>query len=71
MNGRLFPAFHGTERQDVAESLGVPSYRYSGFERALPVSEIGAVRHELSVIVLTADTTGYYQPKGKVQLEVK
>lgn len=49
VDGRLFPVFYGTETQDVAESLGVPEYRYSGFERALPVSEIGAGPHELSV----------------------
>lgn len=42
VDGRLFPAFYGADRQDVADSSGVPSYRYSGFERAVPVSELGA-----------------------------
>ncbi len=70
IDGRLFPAFYGMERQDVADSLGVPSYRYSGFERTLPVSEIGAGSHELSVVVLTADKEGYHRTDRKVPLEV-
>jgi len=71
VDDKLFPAFYGTERQNVADSLGVASYRYSGFERAIPVSEIGAGAHELSVIVLTADRKGYYRPDQKVVLEVR
>jgi hypothetical protein len=71
IDGRLFPAFYGMERQDVADALGAPSYRYSGFERALPISEIGAGTHELSVVVLTADREGYYRTDQKVTLEVR
>jgi len=71
IDGKLFPAFYGTDRQDVADSLGVPSYRYSGFERAIPVSEIATGTHELSIVVLTADRKGYYQPNQKVGLEVR
>lgn len=71
VDGRLFPAFYGADRQDVANSSGVPSYRYSGFERAIPVSEIGAGVHELSVIVLTTSKTEYYEPDEKVTLEVR
>jgi hypothetical protein len=71
IDDRRFPAFHGADRQDVADSSGVTSYRYSGFERAIPLSEIGAGLHELSVVVLTADKTEYYQPGKKVSLEVR
>jgi hypothetical protein len=71
IDGKLFPAFYGTDRQDVADSLGVPSYRYSGFERAIPVSEIATGTHELSIVVLTADRKGYYRPDQKVGLEVR
>lgn len=71
VDGKLFPAFYGAERGDVAKSLGDPSYRYSGFERAIPVSEIGSGTHELSVIILTADRKGYYRPDQKVVLEVR
>jgi len=71
VDGRLFLAFYGADRQDVADSSGVPSYRYSGFERAIPVSELGTGAHELSVVVLTADRKGYYEPAEKVTLEVR
>lgn len=71
VDGRPFPAFYGADRQDVADSSGNPSYRYSGFERAIPVSEIGTGTRELSVFVLTADKTEYYEPDEKVTLEVR
>jgi hypothetical protein len=71
VDGELFPAFYGSDRQDIADSLGIPSYRHSGFERALPVSEIGAGTHELSIIVLTSDMKGYYQSDRKAVLEVR
>ena len=71
IDGKIFPAFYGTDRQDVAEHLGVPSYRYSGFERALPISEIGAGTHEVSFVVLTTDKKGYYRSDQKVALKVR
>ena len=71
IDGNLFPAFYGADRQDVADSSGVSSYRYSGFERAIPVSEIGVGTHELSAVVLTSDRKGYYRPDQKVTLEVR
>jgi hypothetical protein len=71
IDGKLFPAFYGIGRQDVANSLGVSSYRYSGFERAIPTSEIGVGTHELSVIVLTNDREGYYRPDQKVAFGVR
>ncbi len=71
IDGKLLPAFYGTGRQEVADHFGVPAYRYSGFERAIPVSEIGAGTHELSTVVLTTDRTGYYQPNQQVILEIR
>jgi hypothetical protein len=71
VDGKFFPAYYGTDRQDVVDSLGVSSYRYSGFERAIPVSEIGVGTHELSIVILTADRKGYYRPDQKVTLEVR
>ena len=71
VDGKLFPTFYGAERGDVAKSLGDPSYRYSGFERAIPISEIGSGTHELAVVVLTADREGYYRPDQKVVIEVR
>jgi hypothetical protein len=73
VDGRLFPAYYGTRvKQKMARSLGAPTaYRYSGFERAIPVSEIGAGSHELAIVVLTADRKGYYSPDKKMVLEIR
>jgi len=70
VDGKLFPAFYGTDRQDVADHLGVPSYRYSGFERALPISEIETGTHEVSFVVLMLDKKGYYRTDQKMTLKV-
>jgi hypothetical protein len=70
IDGELFPAFYGLDRQDVADSQKNPSYKDSGFERAIPVREIGAGSHELSIVVLTNDKQGYYRPGQKVTLEI-
>lgn len=72
INGDLFPAFYGTRvRPEVVPYLGGPAYEYSGFERAIPVSEIGAGSHELSIVVLTSDKQGYYRPDQKVALQIE
>jgi hypothetical protein len=72
IDGELFPAFYGTRvRQNVARYLGGPAYTYSGFERAIPVSEIGAGSHELSIVVVTSDRKGYYRPDQKVAIEIR
>lgn len=72
IDGELFPAFYGTRvGSEVVRDLGGRAYRYSGFERAIPASEIGAGSHELSIVVLTADRKGYYRPDQKVALEVE
>jgi hypothetical protein len=82
VDGELFPAFYGLERQDAADSLSdtqphivdpleVEDYRYIGFVGAIPVREVGAGSHELSIVVLTNDKEGYYRPDQKVALEVR
>ncbi len=71
IDGELFPAFYGTDRRDVADSSGVSSYRFSGFERDILTSDIGVGAHELSIVVLTSDREGYYRPDQKVTLEVE
>ncbi len=72
IDGKLFPAFYGTVRRDVVRYFrGNRAYKYSGFERAIPLSEIGAGSHELSIVVLTPDRKGYYRPNQKVVFEVR
>ena len=70
IDGKLFPAFYGTDREGVSGSSGSAPYRYTGFERAVPVSEIGAGTHELSVVVLATDGESYYRRDHKAILKV-
>ena len=71
IDGKLLPAFYGARKNGIARRFDVPAYEYSGFERAIPTSEIGAGTHTLSVVVLTADRKGYYQPGREVIFEVR
>src|SRR5215204_2407033 len=75
IDGKLFPAFYGgigIYRQELADSLGIPPYGgRSWFQRAIPVSEIGTGKHEMSVIVLTRDRERYYQPDKEVSFEIR
>jgi hypothetical protein len=66
IDGKLFPAFYGISREDVAQALGDPTYSNSGFERAIPISSIGSGVHKLSIIVVTSDKEGYYEPQRSV-----
>jgi hypothetical protein len=63
VDGKPFPAFYRTRKEEVAERLEVPEYEYSGFWRAIRLSEVGA--HELSVIVVTNDEKRYYRPEDR------
>ena len=74
VDGELFPAFYGIDtenRKRVGDLFESPSYRYSGFERAIPLSEIGTGSHNLSIIVLTNDRKRYYRPEHQVTLEIE
>src|SRR5215207_6638321 len=82
IDGKLFPAFYGigigegagqlVYRQELADSVGMPPYgERSWFQRAIPVSEIGTGKHEMSVIVLTRDRESYYEPDKEVSFEIR
>jgi hypothetical protein len=57
---RPFPAFYGIDRPDVAEYLGVPDYRASGFTARLPGADAGRGEHTISIRILSADRRCYY-----------
>ena len=58
-DGKIFPSVYGLDRVDVAQAFALP-YRYSGFECAIPVAEIGQGQHVLSIKILTNDQQEYY-----------
>ncbi len=63
IDGRLFPAYYGFPRKDVAEFFHVPKYAFSGFQAGIPAAKLGKGNHSLSVKVLTKDKKMYYAPE--------
>lgn len=65
------PAFYGGDRPDVADHFKTPNYRFSGFSASFATSSLGKGQHSMSFKIVTADKSGYYQPDGKIILEVR
>ncbi len=61
VDGRLFPAVTGREEPLAALLQRDQRYLLSGFYRDIPMSELGAGTHRLSMIVLTHDRQAYYR----------
>jgi hypothetical protein len=71
IDGQLYEAYYGGERQDVADFLKNQAYRYSLFASSFPASTIGRGKHILSLKVITNDKTAYYSSEQKVLLQIK
>jgi hypothetical protein len=71
VDGDLYPAFYGEKKPGVAERLGNPAYELSGFERSIPVGEIGRGEHELSLVVVKSGRKNYERPGKSVTFEVR
>jgi len=56
-----YSAFYGVDRPDVAKYFGVSAYRGSGFMVRLTGENAGDGVHNLSIRVLAADRSCYYQ----------
>lgn len=71
IDGQHYRARYGLDRLDVAQRLGKPSYRYSGFEAHIPIAQLGKGRHMLALRILTKNHTPYVVPEKKITLEYK
>jgi len=58
---KVFATLYGVDRPDVSAYLGLPAYRGSGFIVRLAGDEIGGGVHSLSLRILAADRSCYYQ----------
>lgn len=65
-----FPAVYGAVRQDVADTLGNPAYRQSGFNVTFPASNLSPGGHTITIKILTNDRKAYYEPDQRVAIEV-
>ena len=57
----VFPAVYGAHRNDVAQYLGRPNYRDTGFNATIPANALSRGEHWLSLRVVTADGRCYFQ----------
>jgi hypothetical protein len=71
VDGKLYPAYYGLARGDVAQVFEEEAYHYTGFEGSMRASRIGEGRHTLSIVVLSSDKQRYYRPHQRVDLEIK
>lgn len=69
LDGKPYPAFYGARSSERLHGSGV---RYSGFERAIPISEIGSGsgEHELSVVATTARGESYVDVGSKDDIQM-
>jgi hypothetical protein len=72
IDGRTdIPALYAVDRRDVADYFKNPGYRFSGYVASFATSVLGEGQHILSLKIVTADKTAYYQPDLKITLEVR
>jgi hypothetical protein len=64
------PAVYGQERLDVATVHNNPRYLASGFAVSIPTSLMEKGRHTLTLKVLKADRSGYYEPEQRIDVYV-
>jgi len=64
-------ARYGLDRPDVAQVLGNPGYRNSGFAAEVPTSSLTAGRHSIGLRVFNAAGTGIYEPPARFTFEVE
>jgi len=65
------PAKYGFNRNDVAKYYNIDDYKSSGFGAIIPTSLLGKGKHILTLKIVAADETGYYEFHEKINIEVK
>ena len=71
IDGKVYSAYYGLERPDVAEAYNRLSYKYSGFEALISALQAGKGRHCLSIKILSKDGTYFYSPEKKIFFEFR
>jgi hypothetical protein len=71
LDGKPYPAEYGRPRSDVAAIFHTPGAVKSGFEFSVPVWDLGKNWHVLSLKILAADGSGYYDGSRKVRFKME
>ena len=62
VNDRIYPAYYGYAREDVAQSLKTSRVTRCGFRRDFSASQLGPGRHSLKIGAISRDRKALYQP---------
>jgi hypothetical protein len=71
LDGKPHPAGYGGERPDVAAIFHSPSALHSAFEWSVPAWDLGKGWHELSLKILAAGGSGYYDGPRKLRFRME
>jgi hypothetical protein len=63
-------ADYGMDRPDVAQSLGSPAFRKSGFAAQILIGQVPLGKHDVRLKILAADGVSYYEPPWHLAIEV-
>jgi hypothetical protein len=63
IDGKVFPAYYGLSRRDVADRFKNPRLEFSGFSACLPLRSIGTGSHKLAISVLSHDGRALFRPQ--------
>ena len=65
IDGKLFKAFYGTKRPDVAQALGNTNYLISGWTLEIPASLFTKGEHKLKINIISGDGSTCFQPSNE------
>jgi hypothetical protein len=71
IDDKLYWAYYGFPRENIATLFNSPAYLASGFQLGIPESAIGKGHHTLAIKVLTKDQKAYYSSEGSVSFETR
>lgn len=62
------PTRYSIERKDVSDTLKNDNFRYSGFMASFVPTILNNGSHNVTIKILSADMTGYYEQKQKINI---
>jgi len=62
-NKYFYPLQNGIQRPDVSKFFNNKNYEYSGFNGSIPLNELDAGKHILTLRIINYNKTGYYESK--------
>jgi hypothetical protein len=70
LDGKLYPANYGRQREDIHILYRTPESLESGYDWTFPSWKLGKSVHEITLKMLTADHKGYYDFPKKIRFRM-